>query len=191
MLKFSDESTASEACSDAGPASGPRADAADRRWYVAAVLQGKEDSAERHLRRQEFDTFLPRQKRTVRHARKLLVKHTAFFPGYVFIRLDPSRQRWRSINGTIGVRGIVCQGSHPSPCPRGLVERLIEHSDGDGTLDFRFRLRPGRQVRIAVGPLTDFIGTLERLDGAGRARVLLSIMNSEIEVTVHASDLAA
>jgi hypothetical protein len=42
------------------------------------------------------------------------------------------RQRWRSINGMIGVRSLVMQGERPACCPTGLVERMIEMTDTDG-----------------------------------------------------------
>jgi transcriptional antiterminator RfaH len=71
------------------------------------------------------------------------------------------------------------------------VERLIEMSDVDGILDFTPRLQVGDNVRLLSGPLADLVGRLERLDGASRARVLLSVMNGEIAVTVQAKDLAA
>lgn len=46
-------------------------------------------------------------------------------------------------------------------------------------------------VRLLSGHFADLVGRLERLDGASRARVLVSVMNGEIAVTVQARDLAA
>jgi transcriptional antiterminator RfaH len=154
-------------------------------------MAGAEDRAELHLRRQGFQPFTPRQQRTVRHARRLVVKHVAFFPGYMFVPLDLTRDRWRSINGTIGVRSLVMQGGRPAPCPVGLVERLVELSDGKGLLDLSSKLRPGEGVQIVSGPFSDLIGTLERLDHAGRARVLINILNGLTAVTMDVKALIA
>ncbi len=74
-----------------------------RRCYLLRALVGRELVAEGQLRRQEFSTFLPKQMKTVRHARRLRVTLSAFFPGYLFVRLDLARDRWRSVNGTLGV----------------------------------------------------------------------------------------
>jgi transcriptional antiterminator RfaH len=161
------------------------------RWYAVCHQVGREDLAEANLLRQGFDTFVARQMRTVRHARRLLTRRSSYFPGYMFVHLDLERDRWRSVNGTFGVRSIVMNGERPTPCPVGLVERLIEMSDVDGILDFTPRLQVGDNVRLLSGPLADLVGRLERLDGASRARVLLSVMNGEIAVTVQAKDLAA
>jgi len=45
-------------------------------------------------------------------------------------------------------------------------------------------------VRILRGAFADFVGTLERLDGAGRVQVLLEMMGTSIPVTLHRSALA-
>jgi transcriptional antiterminator RfaH len=162
-----------------------------RRWYAVHVKPGGESRAELNLRRQGFSPFVPRQKRTVRHARRLTVKHAAFFPGYMFLPLDLAADRWRSVNGTLGVRSLVMQGEWPVPCPPRLVEAMIAASDRDGLVDFSAALNPGAPVRLASGPFAETIGVLQRLDPAGRARVLIAIMGGEVAVSVASKDLVA
>jgi transcription antitermination factor NusG len=164
---------------------------AARRWYAAAVFAGREEIAERHLGRQGFSSFVPRTEKTTRHARRLETRASAYFPGYMFISLDLSQQRWRSINGTIGVRSLVMQGDRPLPVPSGLVERFIALTGEDGLLDFSGGLAAGAPVRILSGPFADMIGRLDRLDSAGRARVLVAIMNGEVPVDMDSRDLIA
>lgn len=161
------------------------------RWYVVGSLPGMEERAEWHLRRQGFVPFLPRQKRTVRHARRILVRRAAFFPGYMFVALDIDVDRWRSVNGTFGVRSLIVQGHRPVPCPPGLVEQLIAFTDAEGLLDFSSVLQAGNTVRIVSGPFADLVGMLEKLDSANRARVLLKIMSGEIAVSMDVKDLVA
>jgi transcription antitermination factor NusG len=48
----------------------------------------------------------------------------------------------------------------------------------------------GQQVRILCGPFADFVGTLERLDAAGRVQVLLEMMGTAVPVALHRSALA-
>jgi len=154
------------------------------RWYVAAVQPGREGSAERHLARQDFVAFAPRRLRTVRHARKVLTRKTPVFPGYLFVALDLARDRWRSVNGTFGVRGLVAAGERPSPVPRGLVEGFIKLTDDAGVMDVRLALLPGQRVQVLTGPFADLIGTIDRLDGRARVRVLLNLLNGESPVTM-------
>ncbi|MER9431604.1 transcription termination/antitermination NusG family protein [Mesorhizobium sp. M0408] len=161
------------------------------RWYAASVFPGKERVAERHLRIQGFEPFVPRCEKTVRHARRLETRSAAYFPGYMFIALDVALQRWRSINGTFGVRSLVMQGDRPLPVPSGLVERFIALTGRHGLLDFSGGLAAGASVRILSGPFAEMIGRLDRLDPAGRARVLVAIMNGEIHVDLDTRDLVA
>lgn len=157
------------------------------RWYVVSTKPGCEDTAGTNLARQGFATWTPRQVRVVRHARRRLEKRVPFFPGYLFVQLDVARQRWRLVNGTFGVRCLIMQGERPVPCPRGLVEELQRLSDGDRLLTAA--IEPGAAVRVVSGPMAELVGSLVHLDGSGRARVLLKLLNSDIVATLDAARL--
>ena len=156
------------------------------RWYVVSFQPGRGDLAERNLQRQGFCTWMPRQTRIVTHARRKIERRLPFFPGYMFVFLDLERDRWRAVNGTMGVRTLIIQGEKPLPCPVGLVEKLQAFSDENGIFNPVFDLKMGDSVRIVSGPFADAVGSLARLDGAGRVRVLLQMMRSEIPVIVDA-----
>ena len=55
------------------------------RWFVARVLAHQENRAQFNLHRLGFRSFLPRLRRTIRHARKLRETLDPLFPGYIFI----------------------------------------------------------------------------------------------------------
>ncbi|WP_187970273.1 transcription termination/antitermination protein NusG [Aquibium microcysteis] len=162
-----------------------------RRWYVVHAFTGREKEAEAQLRNQGFEAFNPIEIRTVRHARRLVTRSAAFFPGYVFVRIDVDLDRWRSINATRGVRSLIMQAERPVACPRGLVEGLIDAADANGVIETRPLLQPGQKVKVRTGPFAEFVGTLEQLDNAGRARVLLQIMSGERAVRMAGHDLEA
>ncbi len=151
------------------------------RWYLVRAILGREIMAAQQLGKQGFSAFLPKQMKTVRHARKLKVVLGAFFPGYLFVRLDLDRDRWRSVNGTFGVAYLVSHGERPAPVPRGVVEALIEAADERDVLSGP-PLHVGQKVRITAGAFADQLAVIERLDDAGRVRVLLEIMGGEISM---------
>lgn len=128
---------------------------------------------------------MPRQLRIVTNARRRVERRLPFFPGYMFLFLD--RERWRAINGTMGLRTILMQGEKSHPCPLGFVENLQACSDENGILHPTFDLKVGDTVRIVSGPFADAIGSLAHLDAPGRVRVLLRMMRSEIPLTVEAA----
>jgi hypothetical protein len=95
-------------------------------------------------------------------------------PGFEI--LDVGRDRWLSVGSTVGVaRLFTHRDGRPVPVPAGIVEQLIVHSEDDlARLDSG--LVKGQRVRILTGPFADFVGTLARLDAAGRVQVLLEMM---------------
>jgi transcriptional antiterminator RfaH len=163
----------------------------DARWYVAQTLARAESRADMQLRAQHFETFLPRVSRTTRHARKLRTTLVPAFPGYVFVRLDLARDRWRSVNGTIGVAKLIMAQERPAPVPYGVVETLINYADSAGVAHFERDLAVGQLVRIKDGPLAEVVGKLLRLDANDRVRVLLDIMGGRIETRLDRSSLEA
>ena len=67
---------------------------------------------------------------------------------------------------------------------QGIVETLIENTDEANLTLFTRGLVAGQSVRILRGPFADFVGTLERLDEAGRVRVLLDMMGTAVPVAL-------
>jgi transcription elongation factor/antiterminator RfaH len=167
-----------------------RALAGNERWFLVHALPKGERKAQLHLGMQGFRTYLPQIRKTIRHARQLRTIQAPLFPRYLFVILDLDRDRWLSVRSTVGVsRLFTHQDGRPVPVPVGIVESLIEQSNGNVTrLDTS--LVKGQQVRILSGPFTELVGTLERLDETGRVQVLLKMMGAAVPVTLHRSALS-
>ena len=123
----------------------------------------------------------------VRHARQLRTVRAPLFPRYLFLILDPERDRWLSVQSTVGVSSLFTCDDRPIPVPEGIVETLIENTDEANLTLFSSGLVAGQSVRILLGPFADFVGTLERLDDAGRVRVLLDMMGTAVPVALRRS----
>ena len=134
--------------------------AARERWYAAQTLHHREKLAELHLNAQGFRSFLPRFRKTVRHARKLREVAAPVFPNYIFVILDAERDRWRSINGTLGVARLLTALQQPVPVPAGVVEALIATLDHSGLVLVGGDLKPGQAVRVMAGPFAGGLGVL-------------------------------
>lgn len=162
---------------------------ADRRWYVVQTQPQKEIYAASNLENQGFEPFVAQIPRTIRHARRIKTVRAPLFPRYIFVALDLTRDRWRSVRGTFGVTTMVMEGERPLPAPVGVVEQLIERTDELGTIDFRPELKPGQSVRFLRGPFADKIGKLLNMDATGRVSVLLEMLGSERTVSMPADGL--
>ena len=169
---------------------GPRTLAGNERWFVAHTLPKSEWKAELHLGAQGFRTFQPQIRKTIRHARQLKTVRAPLFPRYLFVILDLERDRWLSVRSTVGVSSLFSnRDGRPVAVPIGIVESLINRTD-DSLTRLDNDLVKGQQVRILAGPFVDFIGTLDRLNAAGRVRVLLQLMGTAVPVALHRSALA-
>jgi transcription elongation factor/antiterminator RfaH len=155
------------------------------RWYAVQTRQYAEKRAQAQLKQQNFRTFLPKRRKTIRHARKLSTVTAAFFPGYLFVLLDLNRDRWRSVNGTFGISTLVMAGDLPCPVPAGVVETMLALADAEGLLQLSSNLKVGAPVRFAAGPFAEQLGVIDRLDNAGRIRVLLNILGRQVPVRLN------
>ena len=162
----------------------------DPRWYVVQTQAHREHLAAEHLARQGFDVFFPRQRRMVRHARRLTEKLAGYFPGYLFVSLDLDAQRWRSVNGTVGVRGLIMGADRPAAAPLGLVEALRAQADDRDCLAPPPDYGPGDRVRLLSGPFADLVGTLDRLEGLARVRILIELVHGVVPVVADSCDVA-
>jgi transcription antitermination factor NusG len=149
------------------------------RWFVARAHPNRENSAQFNLERLGFRSFAPRVRCTVRHARKSRTALAPLFPGYVFLILDLSRDRWRAVNSTFGVASLIMGTEQPMPVPSGVVEALVI-SENSRLVRLDNDLEIGQMVRIVSGPLAEALCRLVHLDGRGRVRVLLELMGTEV-----------
>jgi transcription elongation factor/antiterminator RfaH len=162
-----------------------------RRWYAVKAQPRREILAELHLNRQAFEVFLPTSPQVVRRGRKLVTLAAPFFPGYLFVRLDVERDRWRAVNGTVGVINLVQFGDRPTPVPAGLVEDLIALAGPDGDVQFDEAFEPGESVRLIGGAFDRMEAVFQRADGPERVRVLMTLLAQEVSVTVPRSVVMA
>jgi len=164
-----------------------------KRWYVAHTRPHGEARAADHLRRQDFETFFPVFTKQRRHARRVETVLAPLFPRYLFVALDMATDRWRSINGTVGVDHLVCDGGGPMPVEANIVETLVSEADDRG------RVRPaalqvfraGDRLRVVDGPMLDQTGSFEQLTADERVILLMNVLGRDVRVTVPLSAIDA
>lgn len=149
----------------------------EARWYVAEVKQHSERLAMLELGNQKFTCLNPVfiRQRVVRRI------STAFevplFPGYLFIQIALSDQAWGVINGTRGVKRILCgDKGRPSPLPVGVAAELLDRCGNGPLADIeaaRETIRAGDQVLIEDGA---FAGHVARCDWSDPQRDVLGVV---------------
>lgn len=146
-------------------------------WYVVYTQQGKEALAAQQLRNQGFDTYLPQYQKLRRHAGKTEIAAAPLFPRYIFAGMDIEQQRWRSVNGTRGVIGLVMFGDKPIPVPEAVIEEIRSREDDTGYVRLNGPIfQRGQALRIVEGPMTDTQGIFEEHVDGNRAILLVSLL---------------
>lgn len=158
-------------------------------WYLVHTHSGREQVVVNHLERQGFVCFLPTFIKAIKIGRKSRMVKAAYFPAYVFVSFDRYKQNWRPINGTIGVKRLVCSDDTPAMVPAGVMTALLARADLDGNFSITPTLTTGDIVRIADGPFTGMIAKIEALPSQARARLLLDIMSQMTPIEINQTSL--
>ena len=158
-------------------------------WFLAQFKPNSHKIAERNLRRQNFQTFLPLHEETKRRAGRFIPTLRPLFTGYIFVAFNTATGGWRAINSTYGVTRLVSFDDAPQPVPLGLISQLMLRCDAGGNLLPPRILRPGDGVRLTSGPFAEFVATVEKISPDQRVWVLLDLMGRTARVAVHAEAL--
>lgn len=163
-----------------------------QRWYVVHTHAHAENKAAAHLGRQGFGVYLPRYQKRRRHARRIETVIAPLFPRYLFVGVDMASQRWRSIQYTLGVARLVCNGDEPASVPDLVVESLKRREGEDGFVQLApRRFAPGARVQITDGAFASCLGLFEGMRDDERVTVLLDLLGRKVRVLIDELSLTA
>lgn len=159
-------------------------------WYVAQLKPNGFERAITNLNRQNFDTFMPMRRKTIRHARQLKEVLRPIFPGYIFVRFGSQNSDWRKINSTLGVARLVSfRAEKPAAVPNGLMIALMKRCDEQAVLRPLDDLKAGEAVKMVSGSFAEFVGELETFVAADRLRILFDFMGQKTRLDVPRGDV--
>ena len=164
---------------------------ADKSWFLLQFKPNSHRLAERNLKRQGFETFLPLEEITKRHSTRFVSDLRPLFPGYFFVAFNPQLGPWRKINGTVGVSRLVSFGETPKPVPKELITSLMRRCDPAGKLKPTKTFQQGDLVHVLTGPFASFVATVEKIDTQKRIWVLMDCIGSATRVKVSSDQLQA
>ena len=160
-------------------------------WYLAQLKPNSVKIAEKNLRQQGFETFLPLEEVTRTRNSRFTTSKQPLVPGYLFVALDIAQGLWRKVNATYGVSRLVSFGGSPAAVPAGLVEHHRLRCNEEGAFLPQETFSPGDQVRIKTGPFSSILAEIESVSAEQRAWVLMDIMGGKSRVELRQDMLAA
>ena len=158
-------------------------------WYLIQFKPNAHRLAQRNLKRQDFEVFLPTQEITRRKASRFVSELRPLFPGYMFVGVDSRAAPWRTINSTIGVSRLVSFDGIPKPLPLPLISSLMSRCDASGTLLPPKTLNVGDAVDVLSGPFANLVATVEKVDAQQRVWLLMEFMGQDARVNVTADQV--
>ena len=158
-------------------------------WFLAQLRPNSAHIAERNLKWQGFQTFLPRHEETRRIRDKFVTAVRPLFPGYIFVAFDAEGGLWRTVNSTVGVTRLVSFSLYPTSVPTDIVTLLLDRCDATGTLQPPRQLQPGDKVHLMTGPFANFAAEIEKTAADQRVWVLMDIMGGRTRVLVEPEQL--
>ena len=164
-----------------------------KQWYVVHTQANREHTAASHLARQGFEVYLPRYQKTLNHARSVRQVARPLFRRYLFVRVNTEMQRWRSINGTIGVSYLITNGEQPVPIPVGVVKSIQGREDNQGLVMISPPVYAvGQRLEVVEGPMaTSNVFFQKFSDNNKRVLVLLEMLGRKVQTSMPSSTVAA
>lgn len=157
-----------------------------KQWFVVHTHPLQEAVAEQHLREQDFETYLPRYKKTRRHARKIDEILAPLFPRYLFISIDLEVDQWRSVLGTRGVSYLLMADGKPVVISSRIIEALKDQETSDGLVPINSMslFVKGDKVRVLEGAFKEYVAVFEKMDDKQRVQLLLSCLGREVNISL-------
>ena len=164
------------------------------KWYVIHTYSGYENKVKANIEKivenqslQELilDVVVPMEEQIeIKDGRKKATLRKVF-PGYVLLKMIMCDHTWYVVRNTRGVTGFVGPGSKPVPLSEEEVQKLGV-DEFLPVLDYEV----GDNVRVAAGPLENFIGIVEDINmEKKKVRVLVSMFGRETPVELELAQI--
>lgn len=157
-------------------------------WHALHTKSHKERQVEAFLRERGIETYfptIPAPKRSRGSAER------AFFPSYLFARVDLEVVGLWTLHYAPGMRGVVMFGGQPARVDERVIARLQARLADVVVVDaLGEALNPGDPVVITQGPFAEFDAVFDkRLSADGRVRVLIEFLRRATPVELEANAL--
>lgn len=163
---------------------------AQKEWFCVMCKTQQENKAEDNLTRQGFTAYLPMVPNKGRKQGQVTTNIRAMFPGYLFIEADLEHQDLSVIRSTLGCIALLRHGTRPAVVPDQVMASIKQAEDVlHGRFEINQGFTPGNKYELMEQGFNGHTATFLALDGKERARVLVTLLNSEREVKIPTSSL--
>ena len=165
------------------------------RWYVVHTYSGYENKVKtdlekviknRELEEYFFDIIVPMEEQIEIKDGKRKTNLKKVFPGYVLVKMIVTEKTWYIVRNTRGVTGYVGSGTDPIP----LTDEEIRNMGFEELTQVNVDYNVNDSVKVLVGPLKDFIGTVTEINKEKhKVKVSVSMFGRETPVELELSQV--
>lgn len=155
-------------------------------WYALRVISGKEKKIRETLlleversgyQDEILEVLVPSENIIEMRDGKKKVRNRVFFPGYLLIKMNMSKEARFLVENINGVMSFVGPKGDPQPLKPDEINRIlgvVEGREGQEVLAYPFKV--GDAVKVTDGPFMDFTGFVQEVnDEKQKLKVSVSI----------------
>jgi len=155
-------------------------------WYALRVISGKEKKIRETLlleversgyQEEILEVLVPSENIIEMRDGKKKVRNRVFFPGYLLIKMNMSKEARFLVENINGVMSFVGPKGDPQPLKPDEINRIlgvVEGREGQEVLAYPFKV--GDAVKVTDGPFMDFTGFVQEVnDEKQKLKVSVSI----------------
>ena len=153
-------------------------------WYIVQAYSGFEkkvvelikDELKKHKLSESLEEILvPTHQVTEVKKGKRTKKEKKFFPGYVLIKIELTKQIYHLIKNIQKVSGFLGSSDKPTPISDNEIKRILgQVSENAVSQKAGINFEIGEKVKVCDGPFASFNGLIEEIDEE-RSRVKVSV----------------
>ena len=155
-------------------------------WYIVQaysgfekkVVQSIKDELKKHQLSEKLEEILvPTHQVTEVKKGKRTKKEKKFFPGYVLVKIDLSKEIYHMIKNLQKVSGFLGSSDKPTPISDSEIKRILgQVSETAVSQKSGISFEIGEKVKVCDGPFASFNGLIEEIDEEkSRLKVSVSI----------------
>ena len=157
-----------------------------KNWYIVQshssfenkVAQNIKDEAEKAKISEKFEEIVvPTHDVTEVKRGKRIQRKKKYFPGYVLIKIELTKQIYHMIKNLQKVSGFLGSADKPTPISDNEIKRILgQVSESAVTQKAGISFEIGEKVKVCDGPFASFNGLIEEIDEEkSRLKVSVSI----------------
>lgn len=151
-------------------------------WYTLHVKPHKERFVYGQLKAQQLEAYLPLVK--VNPVNPRAAKVRAWFPGYLFVRVDLDTEGANRVSWIPGTHRLVGFDGEPVVVPDQFIRQLddqLTDIEMSGGLSFN-QLEEGDAIKITSGAFAGYDGIFDRrVEGKDRVVILMKFLSDQYQ----------